>query len=274
MKEAGLSESFIEDVIKTYDASTTERVIQLNVLGFLKKADYSAHLSPNAIKKCHEVLRKHRKHFLNVKKIYGVEPEVIAALLWVETKHGKMMGKFPVSSVYFSLLQADHPSLVESSYKALTEKVTEMLPEYEPKLKERSKTKAQWALGELKALETLQKTQKKNTSKLKGSFAGAFGVPQFIPSSYSQWAKASKKGSSPDLFKMEDAIYSVASYLSSNGWKSGEPDAQKQALFHYNRSQGYVDVILKIASCVSSNSPKDGRVLASDAANPIDCSSL
>jgi membrane-bound lytic murein transglycosylase B len=84
---------------------------------------------------------------------------------------------------------------------------------------------------------------------MKGSFAGAFGFPQFVPTSYEQWAKspvARKAG--PNLFRVEDAIFSVASYLSSNGWKAEDPASQKAALFHYNRSQDYGDTVLKLAT--------------------------
>ncbi|MBC7692785.1 MAG: lytic murein transglycosylase [Methylotenera sp.] len=271
MRLAGFSEAFIARVLKSHDETTTEHIVELNVLGFLHKADYSGHFSQRAVRKCNEFMKKYRTQLKRAKALYSVEPEAIAALLWVETKHGKMTGHFPVSSVYFSLLQADHPLLIESSSKALAEKTPVVTPEYTAKLKERSHLKAEWAMEEMKALELIYRKDSRKNQIIKGSFAGAFGNSQFIPSSYRSWAKSARANAPANLFSMNDSIHSVASYLHSNGWKLDDTEAKRQALFHYNRAQGYVDVILKLASCVD----KKGliRVTASDAVGSSPCSS-
>lgn len=253
MRTEGFSESFIQLVLKTYDESTREKIVALNILGFVAKADYSAHMSPRAVKNCLDFKKKNRHTLVKAEKLYGVDPDVITSLLWVETKHGKLIGRYPVASVYFSLIQADHPEVIESSLKALSLKVDEVTSEHTLKVNERSQKKALWALGELKSLEGMHKSRAQDARKLRGSFAGAFGIPQFIPSSYAQWAKPSRgPAASPNLFRSEDAILSVAHYLKSNGWVASNPKSYQEALFHYNRSQGYVDVILKLARCVQS----------------------
>jgi membrane-bound lytic murein transglycosylase B len=217
-------------------------------LGFLGKANYSDHYSSTAVKKCREFVRKNKKRLKRAEKKYGIPKEVIAALLWVETKHGKRTGSYNIGHVYFSLLQADHPEVLAATLRSLAQRSPASMDENKQKVIDRSIAKSQWALEQLKDLSELYKRSPRKAATLKGSYAGAFGLPQFIPSSYLQWARSTKKGREPNLFNTGDAIQSVAFYLSSNGWKKSDPATYQPALFHYNRAQGYVDVILHIAS--------------------------
>ncbi len=273
MKLSALSPEFIQLVVDSYDESSRDKVIELNTLGFVSKADYSGHLSKRAIRKCREFLYKYRRTLRRAKRRYHVDPEVIASLLWVETKHGEVMGSYAVPSVFFSLLQADHPEVLAHTMKALDLKIAAPTPEDIAKVKERSRAKGEWALEELKALETMALHKLKRARVIKGSFAGAFGMPQFLPSSYGKWARSFRKARArPDLFRADDAIYSVASYLHSNGWKPKSPDAQRGALFHYNRSQGYVDVILQIAQCIKDEGRASGSRKIAATREHVSCS--
>lgn len=245
----GFSHRFIQVLNESYVEEDRDRIVELNILGFLARADYSGHYSARAIRKCREFLKKYGSTLRAAERLYKVPPEVIAALLWVETKHGLLLGRFPVTSVYFSLLQADHPEVMEKTLASAKTRVPASDPDPAEKVRERSQAKAQWALGELKSLERIYKKSERNKAhairRLVGSYAGAFGIPQFIPTSYLRWAAS--QNHDPDLFEMRDAIFSVASYLSANGWKKSSPKSHREALFHYNRSQGYGEVILKIA---------------------------
>jgi membrane-bound lytic murein transglycosylase B len=253
LKKEGLPRKFVDELVRSYDDSVRDEVVRLNVLGFLvKESDYMAHFSPRAVDECLEFLRAHRKAFALARERYGVQPAVVASLLWVETKHGRILGTLPVASVYFSLVQADQKSVIETTQRALTEKVGQPTPEQRRKVVTRSKEKAKWAIEELRALAALQKRRRVPIQELKGSFAGAFGVPQFIPSSYQRWAKAERAARAPDLFRKEDAIQSVAYYLKTHGWKKRGLKAQKKALHAYNRSEGYGRVILKLADCMNA----------------------
>ena len=100
---------------------------------------------------------------------------------------------------------------------------------------------------ELKALQTMHKRNAKALAGLKGSFAGAFGYPQFIPSSYVKWSRSQTKGKPADLTKPADAIESVAFYLKDNGWKKAEKSHTK-ALMRYNNSDTYAAAIIELAS--------------------------
>lgn len=243
---AGLSPQFINHLNSLADDSLSTKIIELNVLGFLSKADYSGHYSPKALRSCQDFIEQNSAALIHAEKIFDVQKEALTAVLWVETKHGQYLGKFNVPNVYLQLFNADEAERVRSTIRAARERSD--LPEQElrKKVKERSEIKSRWALEQLKALEGIYSKRLHELRTLQGSFAGAFGIPQFIPSSYVQWAKSTNSSERPNLFAMPDAILSVASYLHAQGWKNDELDSQVQALYHYNRSKGYGEVVLKI----------------------------
>lgn len=256
LRQAGVSSELVAIAETTHDPSKRDRIVALNVLGFLFKADYSGHFNSRAVRKCAELLAKHRKKFERIEALYGVSKEIIVSLLWVETKHGTHMGRFNVLDVYFSLLQADHPEVTSATLAALEAKLPTASAEDKEKALERAKAKADWALAEIQALDKIHGLRLKNVATLSGSYAGAFGIPQFIPSSYLAWAKPRYGARNPNLFKMDDAIHSVANYLKANGWKRTDNLSKRAALLHYNNSEGYADVIQKLAAAVKKRSSR------------------
>ena len=99
----------------------------------------------------------------------------------------------------------------------------------------------------MKALLEISQRYKVDLFSLKGSYAGAFGMAQFLPSSYLKWAVSRDGNSMPDLFAAQDAIYSVANYLKAHGYKYGDEEAIKHSIWSYNHSDVYVDTVLGAA---------------------------
>ncbi len=248
LRDAGISQELMEVIRRKHDETERDRIVALNVLGFMYRANYSVHDTPEARKKCRQFLRLHRRDLTSAEKRYGVSKEAIAALLWVETKLGRMLGRTHISHVLFSIVQADHPDVIKATLAEMDSRQPQPTPEDRQKAIERSTAKAEWALSELKSLDTVLKENPRMFRHMNGSYAGAFGIPQFLPSSYLKWGAARRAGRAANLFDVRDAIHSVAHYLSANGWKNGDREAQKAALFHYNRSIGYGEVILKLAA--------------------------
>lgn len=260
LKERGVPENMILRIYETYiekDPNWSEsalRVIEPTLFGFLYHGNYLAHDSLLARKTTSRFIRSHQLSFDAAKNAYQVAPEAIAALLWVETKFGKNTGSFPIPWVYFSLSLVSQPDFCNAMRSRLPAKLeASLLPEKpdleaaDQKLQDRCKTKSDWAIEELKALATLETSGHLRPFKIKGSFAGAFGLPQFIPSSYQKYAVSSFR-KKPDLFIISDAILSVGHYLSKNGWKNENEESQMAALYSYNRSRDYGTVIRQIAS--------------------------
>jgi membrane-bound lytic murein transglycosylase B len=119
--------------------------------------------------------------------------------------------------------------------------------------KKKLQRKIEWSKAELKTLIKLNQRSNTDVHKWYGSSSGAFGICQFIPSSYLNWAVDGDGSGYINLFAEADAIPSVANYLSSHGWVLGlKNKVNRDAVFAYNRSQIYVDTILKVARTLSS----------------------
>lgn len=251
VKEQGGTAAFIELLKENYREEERLKVLDYNLLGFLKDRPAANPRIPGwELKRVEDFLRKHKTAFSKVQKKFPVPKEIIASLLWVETKYGRDLGTFHVASSYLSIAQADYPPILFQVVDVAKQRHPDMDSASEAKIQERAKNKAQWAVKELIALQEIHEKKYKDAAKLEGSFSGAFGMAQFLPSSYLQWAKGHK--SQPNLFRADDSIFSVSNYLTINGWKKDDPNAQRAALFHYNRDREYGERILRMADCLKS----------------------
>jgi membrane-bound lytic murein transglycosylase B len=126
---------------------------------------------------------------------FGVEPQMIVAIIGIETHYGKTMGSFPVRDALYTL----------GFY-------------YPPR--------ASFFLKELAELQQLEKDEQLDLATLKGSYAGAMGLGQFMPSSYRYYAVDFDGDGRRDLLgSVDDAIGSVANYFHQHGWQPGAPVA-------------------------------------------------
>jgi membrane-bound lytic murein transglycosylase B len=251
LRQKGAGENYLALLERTYEDHNRSKVLELNLLGFLKNRPKPDLRIPGwELERVDVFLKKNKKVFREIEQRFPVPKEVIASLLWVETKYGRDAGTFHVGSSFLSIAQADFPTILEQTMETAKIQTKEFTPDVEARIISRSKSKAEWAVNELMALEEVHESGFKNAETLRGSFSGAFGMAQFLPSSYLSWAKGRKK--QPNLFQADDSIYSVANYLSVNGWKSKDRVSHQNALFHYNRDINYVNRILKMSECLKS----------------------
>ncbi len=141
-------------------------------------------------------VKKHRKIFDRVEKKYGVPKEYIAAIIGIESAYGKNVGKYPVFDTLATL--AFEKNRRNKFFKK-----------------------------ELIKFIHLSKTQKFNPRNVKGSYAGAIGLVQFMPSNYEHYGVDFNKDGRITLQSPDDAIASVANYFKKNGWRKGEPIATR-----------------------------------------------
>lgn len=142
-----------------------------------------------------QYLDKHRKVFRHAMHKYGVQPGIIAAILGMETHYGRSRGHDRVLDALYTL-SVGYPKRATFFRKEL---------------------------GEF--LLMAREEHMKPTSVL-GSYAGAFGTTQFIPSSYRSYAvDADGDGKRNVWDSPEDIIHSVANYFHHHGWEHGKPVA-------------------------------------------------
>lgn len=141
-------------------------------------------------------LKRHYKTFEEVEKKYGVPKEYIAAIIGVESAYGKNVGKYPVFDTLTTL----------AFEKNRRNKFFE---------------------SELMKFMHLSQTEKFNPKNVYGSYAGAIGLVQFMPSNYEPYGVDFNKDGRITLQRPQDAIASVGNYLKQNGWRKGEPVATR-----------------------------------------------
>ena len=206
-------QAFIDDLVKTEQFNKKELEA---LLGQAKKSDRVLELISRPAEKRLE-WKDYRKIFMTDKRVtlgvdfwldhaktlslveekYGVPANVIVAIIGVETYYGRQTGGFKVLDA-LSTLSFDYPP------------------------------RSKFFTKQLKEFFILAREQELEVSELTGSYAGAMGIPQFMPSSYRAYAvDYTKDGQSNIWQEEEDAIASVANYLKENGWKAGKPIASK-----------------------------------------------
>lgn len=214
-------------------------------LGSKEKEElYAQFVIPESILLAKEFLHQNLKQLKRVEKRYNVDKEVIVAILLVESRFGENTGRHRVIPTLASMAIMATPENVQSNYLILQEIDSELSYEW---VEEKAKRRANWAYHELKCLLRIISDEKLDPLEVKGSYAGALGMPQFVPSSYLAFA-LSQKGFENWLSSREEAILSIANYLSLNGWKKKiSMEKKRKILWHYNHSEPYINTILQVA---------------------------
>jgi membrane-bound lytic murein transglycosylase B len=151
--------------------------------------------------------REHAGALARAEATFGVPPEIVVAIIGVETFYGRNVGGYRVIDA-LSTLAFDYPR------------------------------RATFFRGELREFLLLARDEGFSPLAPKGSFAGAFGVPQFMPGSVRRYAIDFDGDGRIDLWQSgDDAVGSVANYLFRHDWLRGQPiwspatiaDAQRDA---------------------------------------------
>jgi len=206
--------------------------------------DYDQFIAPKPIAKASKYMETHKKSLEQAEKAYGVDKTIITAILLVETRLGGYLGKRTVINTLSTMAALTDENLKERIWNSIPDKKKPNREKFEKKVKRRSK----WGYQELKALIKYTTREGVAPESIKGSYAGAMGISQFMPSNALTLAKDGNNDGRVDLFSHADAIFSVANYLKHHGWKPGIPrQRQHEVLFRYNHSNYYVDTLLKIS---------------------------
>ena len=149
--------------------------------------------------------QEHKETLERAQLRFGVPAEMIVAILGVETYYGRISGGFPAMSA-LATLAFEYPKRESFFRKELAEFLL------------------------------LIRENQLDYRKLEGSYAGAFGLPQFISSSYRQYAIDFDDDDERDLWNsVPDAIGSIANYFYRHGWKNGQAVAEAVSITEKGR---------------------------------------
>ncbi len=131
---------------------------------------------------------KHKDYLDKAYEVYGVPPEYILGILGVETIFGNYLGDYPVFDTLSTLTFSPN-------------------------------RRSKFFRNELEKFLIMVKDEKLDIDKIVGSYAGAIGLGQFMPSNYKIFAVDFNEDGVVDLWNPEDAIGSVANYFKKHNWK-------------------------------------------------------
>jgi membrane-bound lytic murein transglycosylase B len=116
-------------------------------------------------------------------------------------------------------------------------------------LEERARYLEATFLPEIPALLEICKRNKLDVLEIRGSSAGAFGMPQFLPSAFLRFGVDGDRDGTISLFNEVDALWSTAKFLSAFGYRHDLLLKEKRAvLWRYNKSDPYIDTVLAVSS--------------------------
>jgi membrane-bound lytic murein transglycosylase B len=148
-------------------------------------------VTPWVVRRGRELAHQHRDLLAQVRDAYGVPPEIIIAILGIESRFGQYSGETPVFQALATL--AWHPR------------------------------RASFFRAQLYDALTMVDRGHIDASSMKGSWAGAMGQPQFMPSSYLAYAVDFDGDGRRDIWTSDaDTFASIANYLKGHGWRDGE----------------------------------------------------
>ena len=149
-------------------------------------------LQPDRVKQGKEFWEQNKQTLARAEAIYGVPAEIIVAIIGVETRYGKFKGNDRVLDA-LSTLAFHYPK------------------------------RSDFFRAELEQFLLLTRDQNLDPNSITGSYAGAMGIPQFISSSYRNFAVDFDSDNKIDIWNNPaDAIGSVANYFKQHGWNTGE----------------------------------------------------
>jgi membrane-bound lytic murein transglycosylase B len=244
LSQDGFDFEFLSKLFADSRAESIPAVMNIPLFRNETREKYNQFLTPEVILLSKKFLRQNLRILNQMESRFQVEKEVAVSILLVESRFGENIGKYRVIPTLASLALMDSQENILSNYLSLW--IIDPELSYEG-MEGLAKRKAKWAYQELKCFLNIISQEKIDPLEVYGSHAGAMGIAQFVPSSYLNYA-LSQRSLQKWLVSKEEAIFSIGNYLKSHGWKKNLPvQKKKQILWYYNRSEPYVETVLKVS---------------------------
>ena len=157
-------------------------------------------------------------------KVFGIDEYIIISIVGVESNYGAHHSEFSVFNSLYTQIQT--------------------MPK-----------RQKWATNQMVEYLIFCHNDSINPQEIGGSYAGAFGYGQFIPSSFVAYAVDFNKDGVRNPVDWEDVLGSVANYLKKNGYEAGSKDFDRKSknwksVYSYNHSDNYVNAIIELRNAI------------------------
>jgi len=248
LKERLVNDGFtMDDISRIYSnpkVSLELKGVSLFFVHSESKLDYDQFLSNSSINSAAAYIKSHEADLEHAQAMYGVDKTIITAIILVETHLGTYLGKRASINTLSTMSALSDSTNREMLWNFLSNQQRIERDKFDKK----ADSKSAWAYNELKSLLKYAAREGIDPVEIKGSYAGAVGISQFMPSNALTLAKDGDLDGRVDLFNHADAIHSIANYLKHYGWQpSVNREAAHKILYEYNHSNQYVETLLKIS---------------------------
>jgi len=208
------------------------------------RLNYDQFTRKKSIKRALKYMENHQTALERTEKEYGVDKEIITAILLVETRLGTFLGGPSILNTLSTIAALADPDVRDMFWKNISKSKAVTREQLEKWVARKST----WAYNELKAFLKYTAQVNMDPTSVSGSYSGAMGIAQFMPSNIIIFARDGDGDGRIDVFNHADAITSIASYLKHYGWYPGiERKKAYKVIYHYNHSSQYVKTILKVS---------------------------
>lgn len=244
----GFERTYLLAVFNDPRVQFLQDVLLINLVSRYIEEDYSRFTAPRSVSSARKFLSREASFLTKLEKRFEVDKEVIVAILLIESAFGKRTGTNTVFNVFATLSLAARPEIRST----MAEHIVIAYPHISrADIEKRARRKAKWAYQELKTLLTLTRQESIDVFQVKGSWAGAFGMAQFLPSSYLKFALDGNNDRKVRLHNRYDAMVSVANFLKEYGWNMDLPEAEKKLIIRkYNNSSAYAEAVLCLSRII------------------------
>ncbi len=209
---------------------------------------YKNHVTAKNAQACNNFINENYDAFIAAEKKYKVPKEVIAALLYTETRLGGYLGSETAFYTLASMAVSTNYKQIPEYMAKLPKNATSNIKWINTKMQQRSK----WAYTEFKALTKYLIENNLDPFAMPGSMYGAIGLCQFMPSNIDKFGVDGNNDGIINLFDPADAIASASNYLYKHNWKTNSSISAKQkVLRRYNNLTIYANSILALSERIS-----------------------
>jgi membrane-bound lytic murein transglycosylase B len=203
-------------------------------------------------------LDEHHRAFVQAEEQYGVPGSLVASLIQVESGCGRNTGYSRIVPALARLAMAAEPANLQRNIERHTVLAIDRSPfDVAAMTRWRASYLEDLFYPELKTALEIADHGRFDPLDMRGSGAGAFGIPQFLPRSYRWFGVDGSGDGQVSLYDADDAIASAARYLQHYGWRPGlSRREQRNVIWGYNRSDAYIDTVLWLRDEVVAPTPE------------------